>query len=182
MEYAPSGHDLEVTGVSPGWGRKRGAGGTFRVPCRRGTGIDRDGCRCRYAWAPSDGTCSGMHFDLMTELRNARIQRCHGAGRRTRPASWRMISSHDRGGEEPWARAGTCPVGDVWPAGSLYVGATGGSGSIGRGARAGRSVRSDRDPPFFRTGSTRRPGLLWRDGARASVGRCPSDTSRPTVS
>lgn len=122
-----------------GWGRKRGRG--------------RDVPRPRHAQGPSGGSHPGMHFDLMAGLRNARIQRCHGVGRRPRPASWRTVLSNDRGGGEPWARAGTWPAGDVWPAGFLRVGAAGGSGGVDRRAREGRSVRSDRDPPFFRAAS-----------------------------
>lgn len=146
---APAAGNGRILRLGPKEGARAGRSASRQA--RRGHRPGR--MSCRHAQAPSGGSHPGMHFDLMAGLRNARIQRCHGVGRRTRPASWRTVLSNDRGGGEPWARAGTWPAGDVWPAGFLRVGAAGGSGGVDRRAREGRSVRSDRDPPFFRAAS-----------------------------
>ena len=131
-----------------GWGRKRGRG--------------RDVPRPRHAQGPSGGSHPGMHFDLMAGLRNARIQRCHGVGRRRGARSCRTIAvaeSRGRGREhgprETFGRRASCASAPQVDPGAWTVGR-------GRGVPSGRTV-------------TRRfSGPLRRDGAGASVRHIPA--------
>ena len=167
----------QETGVSCGWGRKRGRGRDVPRPGRRGAGIDRDGCRAgmprRHRAAAIQACILTLWPGCGTHASKDAMASAGGPGRRRGARSCRTIAAaesrgrgREHGPRETFGRRASCASAPQVDPGAWTVGR-------GRGVPSGRTVTRRFSGPLRRVV----PGRFGVTGQ----GR-PSDDDRQTYS